>query len=88
MGVRRRTRRRAVVGGAMLAEHHANKEADQQAQYQDQQQYAEPAPEEAAPAEPTMDEKIHEIDELSKLHDSGALTDEEFAAQKDQILNG
>ena len=34
-----------------------------------------------------MDQKIHEIDELAKLRDSGALTEEEFAQQKQQILD-
>ena len=76
----------------MIAHHRSEKEAEQQAQHQ--QQYAEPeqdaAPpeEQPAPAEPSMDEKIHDIEALAKLRDSGALTEEEFARQKQQILDG
>ena len=36
----------------------------------------------AAPA----DDPFEQIEKLSKLHDSGALTDEEFAAAKAKIL--
>ncbi len=35
-----------------------------------------------------MDAKIAEIQKLATLHGSGALTDEEFATQKQKILNG
>ncbi len=82
MGFRRRTRRRALVvgavaGGAMA--HHANAQAaEQQApagDYQDQAQYAPP------PADPA-----DEIEHLAQLHASGALTDEEFAAAKAKAL--
>ena len=82
MGFRRRTRRRALVvgavaGGAMA--HHANRQAaEQQApadDYQDQTQYAPP------PADPA-----DEIEHLAQLHTSGALTDEEFAAAKAKAL--
>ena len=86
-GPRRRMRRRAVVGGAMIANHRAD---EQQAQYEQQQpQYEQQpaAPVEAVPAAPSMDQKIHDIDELAKLRDSGALTEEEFAQQKQQILD-
>ena len=34
-----------------------------------------------------MDQKIHDIEALAKLRDSGALTEEEFAQQKQQILD-
>lgn len=39
----------------------------------------------AAPAAPAED-PYDQIAKLSKLHDSGALTDEEFAAEKAKIL--
>ena len=76
----------------MIAHHRAENEAEQQAQYEQQARYEEPAaappPEEAPPpAEPSMEQKIHEIDELAKLRDSGALTEEEFAQQKQKILD-
>ena len=87
MGFRRRVRRRALVvgavGGAAVA-HHANREAGEQQQAddqapagdgQDQAQYAPP------PADPA-----DEIEHLAQLHTSGALSDEEFAAAKAKIL--
>ena len=63
--------------------HHANREAGEQQQAddqapadgQDQGQYAPPA---ADPAD--------EIEHLAQLHTSGALSDEEFAAAKAKIL--
>ena len=88
MGFRRRTRRRALIAGAAIAHHEANKAGQQQADDeapaddqapagdgQDQAQYAPPA---ADPAD--------EIEHLAQLHTSGALTDEEFAAAKAKIL--
>jgi len=87
MGFRRRTRRRALIAGAVAGgaiAHHENKkyaeqqEADEQApadDYQEQGQYAPP------PADPA-----DEIEHLAQLHDSGALTDEEFAAAKAKAL--
>ena len=44
--------------------------------------YAEPA-EPAAPAEP---DPLEQVEKLAKLHEEGALTDEEFAAQKAKLL--
>ena len=75
----------------MIAHHNAEKGAEQQAQSEqpaeDVQPAAAPPPEAPSPpAEPSMDQKIHEIDELAKLRDSGALTEEEFAQQKQRIL--
>ena len=70
----------------MIAHHHAEKEAEQQTQYE--QPVDAPPPEAPPPpAEPSMDQKIHEIDELAKLRDSGALTEEEFTQQKQRILD-
>lgn len=77
MGMRRRTRRRGLVAGAVAGgaiAHHRNKqqyadEDDSQAQY---------AP---APADPA-----DEIEHLAQLHSSGALTDEEFASAKAKVL--
>jgi hypothetical protein len=91
MGFRRRTRRRALLvgaaGGAAMA-HHERKKADEQAydeapaddqapagDGQDQAQYAPP------PADPA-----DEIEHLTQLHTSGALSDEEFTAAKAKVL--
>ena len=79
MGFRRRTRRRALIAGAAVSNRGDNQDAEQQAapadDYQDQ---AQPAPPPADPAD--------ELEHLAQLHDSGALTDEEFAAAKANIL--
>jgi putative oligomerization/nucleic acid binding protein len=50
------------------------------------QQYAEPPP--AAPAEDPRDRQIAQLKELADLKAQGVLTEEEFAAQKAQILGG
>ena len=92
MGMRRRTRRRALVAGAAIGHHEATKNA----QYaQDQGQYEEPAPQyqeqappppEPAQYAPAPADPYEEIDHLAALHDSGALTDDEFAAEKAKVL--
>ena len=79
MGFRRRTRRRALIAGAAVAHHRDNQDADQeQAPADDYQDEAQPAPPPADPAD--------ELEHLAQLHDSGALTDEEFTAAKANIL--
>ena len=55
----------------------------EQAQYPPQQQYAEPPP-----AEDNRDKQIAQLKELADLKAQGILTEEEFAAQKAQILGG
>ena len=83
MGFRRRTRRRALVAGAAVA-HHRDRvyaeqpQADDQAPADDYQEQAQYAPPPADPAD--------QIEHLAQLHSSGALTDEEFAAAKAQLL--
>src|SRR5215472_7338681 len=97
---RRPLLRAAAVGGTAYAvgrssgrrrEEAAQAEADQdqrlsdleQQQYQQQQyqqpQYQQPPPQ-AAPAGPSM------LDQLTELHQQGALSDEEFAAAKAKLL--
>ena len=72
----------------MLAGHHENKVADEQAQADQQEYAAAPAAEPAAePAALSMDEKTADIQKLAELRDSGALTEEEFAQQKQQVLD-
>ena len=99
----------AVIAGTAGAVHHAqnqhwaNKEAEQQAAYnqayqqgasdaQQQyapppQQYAPPPPQYAAPA-PAQDDLTSKLQELAQLHNSGVLTDDEFAAAKAKLLAG
>lgn len=49
-----------------------------------EQRYPQQAP--AAPAGDTRDQQIAQLKELASLKDQGILTEEEFAAQKAQIL--
>jgi len=89
----------AVVAGTAGAVHHhqeqkyANQAADQQAVQQQayeqgvadaaaQQQAAAPA---AAPASNDLNSQLMQ---LSQLHNSGVLSDEEFAQAKQKLLNG
>ena len=58
-------------------------------QYEAQQYQAPPqaAPQPAAPAGGGMDEKLAQLKELGVLKEQGLLTDAEFEAQKQRILN-
>jgi hypothetical protein len=91
MGFRRRTRRRALVAGAVaggaLAHHERKKFAEEQQPY-DEAPAEDQAPanqEQTAYAPPPAD-PADELEHLAQLHESGALTDEEFAAGKAKIL--
>lgn len=82
--------RTAVVAGTATAvsnrvsRRQAGRWADQEQQQYEQQQAPAPA-QQVAPA-PGAD-PIAKLKELSELHDSGVLTDEEFASAKAKILN-
>jgi len=53
----------------------------------EQPQYAEAPPPAPAPAPtPQADDAAGELERLASLHDSGALSDEEFASAKAKIL--
>ena len=91
-----------VVGTAGAVRHHQNQkyaaqDAAAQQQYEQAyqqgaadaqaQQYAAPPVQYAAPVEqaPAPD-MMAQLQQLAQLHDSGALTDEEFAAAKQKLL--
>jgi hypothetical protein len=81
--VRRRARRRTmlVAGGAAYAAGRATRGGPEDS--------GEPEPEEvpAAPPVPMSAEtETDQLQKLAELHDSGALTDDEFAAEKAKIL--
>ena len=93
-----------VVGTAGAVHHHqqkkyAQQDAAAQAQYDQAyqqgaadaqaQQYAAPPVQYAAPVEqaPAAD-MMTQLQQLAQLHESGALTDEEFAAAKQKLLAG
>lgn len=82
-------------------QHWAKKEAEQQAAYnqayqqgandaqQQQPQYYAPPPQQyAPPPPPAQDDLTAKLQELAQLHNSGVLTDEEFAAAKAKLLAG
>jgi len=81
--------RTAVVAGTAtavsgrVARRQANRYADQDAQYVQQQTAAAT---QGAYEAPDEDDPTVQIQKLAKLHDSGALSDEEFAAAKAKIL--
>ncbi len=88
-GLLRGVARTAVVAGTATAVSNrvSRRQADrwsqqEQEQYPPQQQYAEPPP----PAEDDRDKQIAQLKELADLKAQGILTEEEFAAQKAQIL--
>lgn len=77
----------SAVSGRVHHRQHNKWEQEQQQEYE--QQYA--AQQVAAPAAPSPqpadeDDLIDKLKELSSLHESGVLTDEEFAAAKAQLL--
>ena len=92
-GLLRGVARTAVIAGT--ATHVSNnvsrrqsakwaEQEQQQPQYAEpQQQYAPPPP----PAAPAAD-PIEQLQKLGELKDQGILTEEEFAVQKNKILNG
>jgi hypothetical protein len=90
MGImRRRMRRRAVVGvaAAGVAYHQGKKHqrrAQEDEQYQDEEatEYAPAPPEDVGPDAADLEQ----IEKLARLHESGALTDEEFASAKAKLL--
>jgi membrane protease subunit (stomatin/prohibitin family) len=81
-----------VAAGAATATvaYKAGQRRNQQNQYNDQAQAAyaqtQAAPPQAAPAAPAPADSTAELERLAKLHESGALNDEEFAAAKSKLL--
>ena len=82
--------RTAVIAGTAttvsnrVSRRQAGKWADQEQQQYEQQQQQQPAMQAAPPPQADPMEKLRE---LGQLHESGVLTDEEFAAAKAKVLN-
>jgi membrane protease subunit (stomatin/prohibitin family) len=74
----------AVAGGTAGAVQH--RQQGRWAQ-QEEQQMAAQQPEAAAAPPPPEENPMEKLKELGQLHESGVLTDEEFAAAKAKILN-
>jgi hypothetical protein len=94
MGMMFRPRRplMRVAAGAATATvaYKAGQRRTQQNQYNDEAQaayaQAQVAPRQAAPAPAAPVDSTAELERLAKLHESGALNDEEFAAAKAKLL--
>ena len=97
MGFRRRTRRRALIAGAVaggaIARHKAKNYGGQQPTYDDQaaaddyqDQAAADDQQDQAQFVPPPADPADELEHLAQLHASGALTDEEFTAAKAKII--
>jgi hypothetical protein len=87
--VRRRPLLRAAAIGtvAYQGSKRGAAKANEQAMEQQASAAPPPPPPQAPPApEPPADPTVQRINELSQLHASGALTDEEFAAAKAKLL--
>jgi hypothetical protein len=91
-GLLRGVARTAVVAGTATAVSNrvSRRQADRwygQDPYQPQQeQYVEAPPAQAAPAG-GGESRVEQLKELASLKEQGALTDEEFAAEKQRILS-
>ncbi len=98
MGFRRRTRRRALIAGAVaggaIAHHERKKYAEEEQPGYDQAPAGDQAPaddyqdqgQEQAQYAPPPADPADELEHLAQLHASGALTDDEFAAAKAKII--
>jgi hypothetical protein len=71
----------AYQQGAYDAQQQQQQYAQQQPQY-----YAPPPPQVTAPQAPAQDDLAAQLKQLSDLHASGVLSDEEFAAAKQKLL--
>ncbi|HEX4528056.1 MAG TPA: SHOCT domain-containing protein [Acidimicrobiia bacterium] len=90
---RRRRPLMRVAGAAAVGTvaYQSGKRHEEQAQVNEQAQQAyaatQPPPQQAAaPAAAPADDTTAELERLAQLHQSGALTDDEFAAAKSKLL--
>ena len=83
-GLLRGVARTAVIAGTAthVSNNVSRRQANRWAEQQAPQGYEEPPPAAAPPAA----DPIAQLKDLGQLHESGVLTDEEFAAQKAKIL--
>jgi len=83
---RRPLLRAAAVGGAAYYAGKKVQEGRDQDAAEDEAAYAE-GPEEAQPAPGISEEAVKRLEELAALKDKGVLTQAEFDAEKQKILN-
>ena len=82
-GLIRGVARTAVVAGTAthVSNNVSRRQQNRWAEEAPQEQYEEAPPPAAAPVDP-----VERLKDLAELRDSGALTEEEFAAQKAKVL--
>ena len=87
--VRRRTRRRTlmVAGGLAAGGMAARRNQGQEEEAQSEQAYAEPPPAAPPAPAPSADDATSELERLASLHQSGVLSDDEFAEAKQKVLS-
>ncbi|WCB93103.1 hypothetical protein DSM104299_01805 [Baekduia alba] len=87
-GLLRGMARTAVVAGTATAVSNrvSRRQGNRWAQQGGYEQAPEPAYEPPPPPPPAVD-PIEQLQKLAALHEQGVLTDEEFAIQKNKILN-
>ena len=83
--VRRRTRRRTMMVAGGLAYARGRNQGEQE-EVQGEQAYAAPPPAAPPPPAASADDAASELERLAALHQSGALSDDEFAAAKQKVL--
>jgi hypothetical protein len=90
---RRRPIARLAVGAATAGvAYHAGQRRARQDEYDEQASgayaaaQAPPPPQYVAPPPASTGGEVDELSRLAQMHDSGALTDDEFAAAKTQLL--
>lgn len=76
----------AVGGGAYALGRAGSRRREEEAYEQGMATGGAPAPQAPAPSAGITSQDTERLAELGKLHDSGVLTDEEFAAEKAKIL--
>ncbi len=89
LGRRRPLLRGAIVGGAayQIGKNKAKSQADEEKQNEQINDMQNAQSQQAIPPQSTpKDEKLEKINQLQKMHDSGALTDDEFAKAKEKII--
>ena len=87
-GLLRGVARTAVIAGTAthVSNNVSRRQANKWAEQESAAQYQEPV--QAAPAAPSQEDKLEQLQKLGELKTSGVLTDAEFEAQKAKILAG
>jgi len=87
--LRAMARTAVVAGTATTVSNRVSRRQQGRWASQEEQQEAQqaPAPAAAPPAAAPQEDRIEQLTQLGQLHESGVLTDAEFAVEKAKILN-